>query len=95
MERAEFAIGIKKIQNAYNTKFEAEKIDLWWNNLKNMDGNKYLKRVDELINTSKFIPNIAEILDKSKLENCEQRDYSNMDFSKYYANLNYKNGAQK
>lgn len=91
MERAEFAIGIKKIQNAYNTKFEAEKIDLWWNNLKNMDGNKYLKRVDELINTSKFIPNIAEILDKNKLENCEQRDYSNMDFNKYYANLNYKN----
>lgn len=95
MERAEFATGIKKIQNAYTTKFEAEKIDLWWDKLKDMDGNKYLKRVDELINTSKFIPNIAEILDKSKLENCEQRDYSNMDFSKYYTNLNYKNGEQK
>lgn len=87
MNKIEFKKGIEKLEMAYNQKFTTEKLIMWWNKLKEMDNNQFNSRLDELIETKKFMPSIAEILDKGeKLSNFEQRDYSNYDFSKFYAN---------
>ena len=52
-----------------------------------MSANSYLDKIDNLMQVNKFMPNIAEILDNhQRLGNYEQRDYSNYDFSKLYAN---------
>ena len=44
--------------------------------------------INEIIKNVPYIPNIAQIRNEPKKEysNYEQRDYSNFDFSKLYAN---------
>ncbi len=87
MDKQEFLKGIEKLELAYNQKFTTEKLKVWWDNLKEMNVKTYLERIDELIKTNQFMPNIAEILNKRNiLSNYEQRDYSNYDFEKLYAN---------
>ncbi len=91
MNKTDFMEGIHKIQDAYNTKFEKEKLKLWYENLKDMSRESYLKNIDAQIKTNSFIPNIAQIREektniKNQNTNYEQRDYSNFDFSKFYAN---------
>lgn len=89
MNKQEFYEGIKKIENAYNTKFERDKLNLWYSKLKEMEYQEYIDRIDELITTKKYIPNIAEILDeqpKCTYTNYDQRDYKNIDFDSLYAN---------
>ena len=89
MNKQEFYEGIKKIENAYNTKFEKDKLTLWYSKLNQMEYNEYLDRIDELITTKKYIPNIAEILDeqpKNTYTNYDQRDYKDIDFDSLYAN---------
>lgn len=87
MDKKDFIDGINKLEMAYNQKFTKEKLQLWWDNLKSMPVDKYLSKIDELLQVNKFMPNIAEILDKRKLlGDYEQRDYSNYDFSQLYAN---------
>ncbi len=89
MNKQEFYEGIKKIENAYNTKFERDKLNLWYSKLNEMEYKEYLERIDELITTKKFIPNIAEILDEQPrfgYTNYDQRDYKDIDFDSLYAN---------
>lgn len=85
MDKKQFLQGIEKIQLAYNITFNSEKLKLWYENLKNMDYEKYINRVEELIKTSKYVPNIAEILNNEK--GYSGRDYSNFNFDTLYANL--------
>lgn len=90
MDRSDFGKGISKLQMAYNQKFTSEKLDFWWNKLNKMDGDKFLKRIDELIPQKQFMPNIAEILDKKeRLSNFEGRDYSNFDFNSLIKNKDF------
>jgi hypothetical protein len=89
MNKQEFYEGIKKIENAYNTKFERDKLNLWYSKLKEMEYQEYLDKIDELITTKKYIPNIAEILEqqpKFAYQNYDQRDYKDIDFDSLYAN---------
>jgi len=87
MVKDEFIEGVKKIQNAYNTTFNVEKLQLWWNKLQFMDGKAYLDKVDKLIVTNKYLPNLAEIIDDSSLSaNYDQRNYKDSDFEKFYIN---------
>lgn len=87
MVKDEFIKGVKKIQNAYNTTFNVEKLQLWWNKLQFMDGKAYLDKIDKLIVTNKYIPNLAEIIDDSSLSaNYDQRNYKDSDFEKFYIN---------
>ena len=87
MVKEEFIEGVKKIQNAYNTTFNVEKLQLWWNKLQFMDGKAYLDKIDKLIVTNKYIPNLAEIIDDSSLStNYDQRNYKDSDFEKFYIN---------
>ena len=88
MVKEEFIEGVKKMQNAYNTTFNVEKLQLWWNKLQFMKGKAFLDKVDKLIVTNKYIPNLAEILDDEKTSmqyaNYEQREYKDSDFDKFY-----------
>lgn len=91
MDKIDFMQGIHKIQNAYNVKFETEKLKLWYENLKDMPKEKYLKNIDSQIKINPFIPNIAQIRDekvnnKNQFANYEQREYTEVDFNKLYAN---------
>lgn len=88
MNKSDFGKGIKKLQLAYNTTFTSEKLAYWWKNLQGMEGQRFLNKIDNLIQEKKFMPNIAEILDKentaSQYANYEQRDYKDSDFDKFY-----------
>ena len=51
--------------------------------------SRYPAKVEEYIKTNSFMPTISQILNQPKMSNCrcsEQRDYSDFDFNKLYAN---------
>lgn len=90
MDKKQFLSGIEKLEMAYNQKFDTKKLVLWYSKLNSMPVDKFLKRIDELIPTKEYMPNIAEILDKKRISsnytNYEQRSYSDIDFNQFYAN---------
>ena len=88
MNTTEFLNGINKLELAYNQKFSKDKLNLWYQKLKDMDYQEYITRIDELIEVNSFLPNIAEILNKPKFAytNYDQRDYKDIDFDSLYAN---------
>lgn len=90
MNKTEFMEGIHRLQNAYNVKFETEKLRFWYENLKDMSQEEYLKNIDFQIKTNQFMPNIAQVRNeqttKYAYSNYEQRDYKNIDFDSLYAN---------
>ena len=87
MDKKQFLKGIEMLERAYNIKFDTKKLCVWYNALKNMTFESYIAKIDELIKTSKYIPNIAEIIDKKGDTGYKQRDYTNYDFNSLYANL--------
>lgn len=88
MNIEEFLKGIQKLELAYNQKFTKEKLNLWYQKLGNMNFKEYIARIEELIEINSYMPNIAEILNKSKRQytNYEQREYTDIDFDSLYAN---------
>lgn len=85
----DFMQGIHILQNNYNRKFSKEQLKLYYENLKDMSAEKYIANINRHIKSSTFMPTIAEIRDDKKREiysNYEQRDYSNIDLDKFYAN---------
>lgn len=87
MNKFEFMEGIKIIQNNYNQKFSKEKLVLYYEELKDLDKDYYIRQIKKLIKTSPYIPNIAQIRgEKNKCVNYKQRDYSDVNLNNYYAN---------
>lgn len=91
LTKNEFMEGIHKIQNAYNVKFDIEKLRFWYENLKDLPKDKYLKNIEEQIKINPFIPNIAQIrnektVNRKQFSNYEQREYTDIDFRKLYTN---------
>lgn len=89
MDKTEFMEGIHILQDNYNRKLTSSQLRLYYDNLKNMSKDRYISNIKEYIKTNSFMPTISQILDKTnknKYQNFEQRDYSNYDFSKLYAN---------
>ncbi len=85
----DFMEGMHILQDNYNQKFNKAKLKLFYENLKDMPKDRYLKNIKDIIKTSQFVPSIAQIRNEapSKLySNYEQRDYRDFDFSKIYAN---------
>lgn len=81
-----FMKGIDKLELAYNQKFNKEKLEMWWEKLKDINDNDYLEAIEQLIPKNKFLPNIAEI--KAEISN-KNMNYSNANFnsSYWYKNL--------
>lgn len=89
MNKVEFMEGIHILQDNYNRKLTSSQLRLYYDNLKDMSKEKYISNIKEYIKTNSFMPTISQISDKTnknKYQNFEQRDYSNYDFSKLYAN---------
>ena len=90
MDKKQFLSGIEKLEMAYNQKFDTKKLMLWYSKLNSMSVDKFLQRIDTLIQTKEYMPNIAEILDKKQVSNnytnYEQRNYGDIDFNQFYAN---------
>ena len=85
----DFMEGVHILQNNYNQKFSKDKLRLFYENLKDMPKDKYLTNIKDIVKTSQFIPSIAQIRNDAPSKVCsnyEQRDYSNYDLSKLYAN---------
>lgn len=88
LSKKDFMEGIKILQNNYQKEFSTEQLKLFYENLKDMPKNKFIKNIKAHIRTSRYVPNIAEIRNEnSKNTTYTQRDYSNVDFNKFYANL--------
>ena len=88
MTKVEFMEGIHILQNNYNRKLTGDQLRLYYENLKDLSKEKYINNINEIIKNVSYMPNIAQIRSEQKREfaNCEQRDYSNFDFRKLYAN---------
>ena len=88
MTKVEFMEGIHILQNNYNRKLTGEQLRLYYDNLKDLSKEKYISNINEIIKNVPYIPNIAQIRNEPKKEysNYEQRDLSNIDFERLYAN---------
>lgn len=89
MNKVEFMEGIHILQDNYNRKLTSSQLRLYYDNLKDMSKDKYISNIKEYIKTNSFMPTISQILNQTKTSNYqsfEQRDYSNLDFSKLYTN---------
>lgn len=89
MTKDEFKQGIYIIQQNYNTRFEQDKLRLYFENLKDITFDVYMCNIEKHIKTNSFIPNIAQlrgIEQRKQFGNYEQRDYDKIDFNQFYAN---------
>ena len=89
MNKVEFMKGIHSLQDNYNQIFSKEKLDLFYEELKDMNSEIFLLNIKKIIKTSQFMPNVAQIRGETKskqLNNFEQRDYSDVDFDELFAN---------
>ena len=85
--KGDFMEGIHILQDNYNRKLTGSQLKLFYENLKDMNKDRYLSNINDIIKTSSFMPTIAQIRNEPRRQftNYEQRDYSNIDFSKFYA----------
>lgn len=90
MDKKQFLSGVEKLEMAYNQKFDTKKLVLWYSKLNSMSADKFLQRIDELIQIKEYMPSIAEILNKKPVSNnytnYEQREYKEEDWDRFYAN---------
>ena len=88
MNKVEFMQGIHILQDNYNRKLTGTQLELFYENLKDMDKSIYISNIKEYIKTNSFMPTISQIRNEQRKQfaNYEQRDYSNLDFSKFYVN---------
>lgn len=89
MTKIEFMEGIHILQNNYGKKLTTEQLRLFYENLKDLSKDRYMQNIKEHIKTNAFMPNIAQIRNEKSgkiYANFEQRNYSNIDFEKFYAN---------
>ena len=88
MDKQEFMEGIHILQNNFSRKFTGEQLKLYYENLKDMDKDKFIANIKEYIKTNSYMPTIAQLRNEPRKQysNYEQRDYSNIDFSKFYVN---------
>lgn len=64
MKKVEFMKLITILEKNYDKKFDKEKIALWYLQLKNVDYTDIAKAIDVVIKLNKFMPTIAEVLEK-------------------------------
>lgn len=88
MTKSEFMEGIYILQDNFNRKMTKTQLNLFYDNLKDIDKDKFIFNINQYIKSNSYMPTIAQIRNEPRKQfaNYEQRDYSNMDFSKLYAN---------
>lgn len=88
MDKTEFMEGIHILQNNYNKKLSTEQLKLYFENLQDMSKTRFIENIKQAIKTNPFMPNIAQLRNESNKNYCnyKQRDYSELDFNKFYSN---------
>lgn len=88
LTKNEFMEGIHILQDNYNRKMTGTQLKLFYENLKDMNKDKFISNINEYIKTNSYMPTIAQIRNEPRKQflNYEQRDYLNIDFSQFYAN---------
>lgn len=88
MNKIEFMEGVHILQDNYNRTLSETQLKLFYENLKDMSKDKYISNIKEYIKTNSFMPTISQIRNETNKQfvNYEQRNYSNLDFNKFYAN---------
>lgn len=88
MNKIEFMEGVHILQDNYNRTLSETQLKLFYENLKDMSKDKYISNIKEHIKTNAFMPTISQIRNETSKQfvNYEQRNYSNLDFNKFYAN---------
>lgn len=89
----EFMEGINLIQDNYQKTLSNEQLELFYENLKDMDVDKYMSNIKEHIRKCQFLPNIAQIrvgFDEQKMSN-----FQNMNLNSCYWYINERMWCDK
>lgn len=87
MNISDFTKQIKKIEVAYNKKFDKDKTIMWFQEFQNIPAEEFEKVIDQIIKTNKFTPKIADI--KAKISENTYRYYSEDPRRYLYKNLEW------
>ena len=87
MNISDFTKQIKKIEVAYNKKFDKDKTIMWFQEFQNIPAEEFEKVIDQIIKTNKFTPKIADI--KAKISENTYRYYSEDPYRYLYKNLEW------
>lgn len=87
MNVSDFSKQIKKIEVAYNKKFDKDKTIMWFQEFQNIPAEEFEKVIDQIIKTNKFTPKIANI--KAKISENTYRYYSEDPRRYLYKNLEW------
>lgn len=87
MNISDFTKQIKKIEVAYNKKFDKDKTIMWFQEFQNIPAEEFEKVIDQIIKTNKFTPKIADI--KAKISENIYRYYSEDPYRYLYKNLEW------
>lgn len=87
MNISDFTKQIKKIEVAYNKKFDKDETIMWFQEFQNIPAEEFEKAIDQIIKTNKFTPKIADI--KAKISENTYRYYSEDSRRYLYKNLEW------
>lgn len=87
MNVSDFSKQIKKIEVAYNKKFDKDETIMWFQEFQNIPAEEFEKAIDSIIKTNKFTPKIADI--KAKISENTYRYYSEDPYRHLYKNLEW------
>ena len=87
MNVSDFSKQIKKIEVAYNKKFDKDKTIMLFQEFQNIPAEEFEKAIDQIIKTNKFTPKIADI--KAKISENTYRYYSEDPYRHLYKNLEW------
>lgn len=68
MTPIEFTQQMKILATSYGKDFDEDTITVWYQYFKNIEKETFKKSLNKIITTNKFMPSIAEILEKCKKE---------------------------
>ena len=84
MDKSEFMEGVHLLQNAYGRKLTAEQLKLYYDNLKDLEKDIFIKNIKEQIKTNPFMPTVANL--RNKNANFDERKYKEDFLNQFYAN---------
>ena len=84
MDKGEFMEGVHLLQNVYGRKLTAEQLKLYYDNLKDLDKDIFIKNIKEQIKINPFMPTVANL--RNKNANFDERKYTEDFLNQFYAN---------
>ena len=84
MTKIEFMEGIHILQDNYNRKLTASQLKIYYENLKDMDKDRYILNIKQHIKTNSLMPTIAEVRKELVGNNFQN---ANLNSSYWYINL--------